>query len=155
MLINENSKLYAMAALKNKRATLATEIQGLEEQLAYRRKQLEHVDGCIAVFEPGFDPETIPRKYPKRVKLFRQGELNRLVLDALRNGQGKPLSTHQIAEAIRIAQGHEPSALPALAKRVRGNLQYLMRRETVAKLGKGTQAKWKLADGQLKLAMPS
>jgi hypothetical protein len=84
---------YALAALKNKRATLAGEIAELKKQLAWRVSQLDHVDACLTIFEPGFDVNALGIKRPrKRVKLFRQGELGRLIIDALRRA-GKPLST--------------------------------------------------------------
>lgn len=151
--MNENGNRYALAALKEKRASLAGEIESFKQQIAYREKQLEHVDACIGVFEPGANPEAIPNKRPaKRVKLFRQGELNRLILDALRQAHGKPQSTAQVVTAVLTAQGHQESARPALAPRVRGNLQYLSRgKGSVVKSGNARSTKWALAGDQLRL----
>ena len=57
------------------------------------------------------------------MKLFGGGELNRLILDALRRANGKPLSTPEIAEAIIEAKGYGHEAKPALVRRVRANLE--------------------------------
>ena len=82
--MNENGNQYALAALKDKRATLAGEIVDLKKQLAWRVSQLDHVDACLTIFEPGVDVGALGIKRPrKRVKLFRQGELGRLIIDAL------------------------------------------------------------------------
>ena len=82
--MNEAGNRYALAALKDRRATLAGEIVDLKKQLAWRVSQLDHVDACLTIFEPGFDIKAIGIKRPrKRVKLFRQGELGRLIIDAL------------------------------------------------------------------------
>src|SRR2546430_541499 len=83
--MKEKSNRYALAALKDRRATLAGEIYDLKRQLAWRQNQLDHVDACLTIFEPGFSIESIGVKRPrKRVKLYGQGELSRSILDALR-----------------------------------------------------------------------
>lgn len=151
--MNDKSNRYALAALKDKRASLAGEIAEMETKLRYWRDQLTHLDATIAVFEPDYQPSKRIKR-PRRVKLFRQGELNRLILDALRNAKGKPLSTKEVASAVMAAQGHDESARPALAPRVRTNLQYMARQNgSVAKLGDRRSAKWKLAGDQMALLL--
>ena len=143
--MNENGNCYALHALRDKRATLAGEIADLKKQLAWRVSQLDHVDACLTIFEPGFDPQKIGLKRPrKRVKLFRQGELGRLIIDALRRA-GKPLGTHDVVSALLVAGGYGESARPSLTTRVRGNLAYLERESKVAKSGKASTARWSLA----------
>ncbi len=58
MTDNELGNRYALHALRDKRATLAGEIADLKKQLAWRVSQLDHVDACLNIFEPGFDPQT-------------------------------------------------------------------------------------------------
>jgi hypothetical protein len=142
--MNENGNKYALAALKDKRATLAGEIKDLRAKLQYQVQQLDHVDATLTIFEPGFNVEKIGAKRPRRVKLFRQGELGRLIMDALRRGRG-PLSTAEIVTALLAATGHAESARPALAPRVRGNLAYHERRGSVVKSGRGMSVKWALS----------
>jgi len=143
--MNETGNKYALAALKDKRATLAGEVAQLRNKLAWAESQLKHLDATICIFEPGLDPESIPNKRPKkRVKLFRQGELGRLILDALRTSDG-PMRTQDIVSAILLAQGHEETARTALTPRVRANLQYLVNRAgAVSKIGGGGDARWAL-----------
>ena len=142
--MNENGNKYALAALKDKRASLAGEIKLMKTQLADRQEQLAHVDATIKILEPSYDVESIPLKRPlKRVKLFRHGELGRLIIDVLRRA-GKPLGTHVIVTGLMAAQGHDESARRALTPRIRGNLAYLQRRDMVEKQGSGASVKWAL-----------
>lgn len=136
---------YALSALKNKRAGIASEIVELERKLRHLRESLVHVDATILLLNPDANPEAIRTKRPVRnVKLFRQGELGRMIVDALRRAGGGPLSTRDIATAVMDAGGHDESARRALGPRVRGNLSYLHREKKVEKIGAGKVAAWRL-----------
>lgn len=137
---------YAIAALKNTRATLAAEIVQLERQLRHRKESLVHVDATLSLMDGDLDPSTLPKKRLKRVKLFRQGELNRLVRDALREA-GKPISAPEIVSYVLKAGGHDESARPTVGPRVRGSLAYLERRGEIAKSGEQKAARWSVASG--------
>ena len=145
--MNDLSNKYALAALKRKRAAFAGEILDYKKKIKWREEQLKHLDATIRVFEPDFDIESIPASRPqKRVKLFRQGELGRMLLDALRKAD-EPLSSREIAAEVIQAMGHSESSLPAMAQRVRSNLSYHEKQTgRVVKVGKGADAKWKLPD---------
>jgi hypothetical protein len=68
--------------------------------------------------------------------------LNRLIIDALRRADGKPLSTPKIADAIIAVKGYGHEAL---IRRVRANLSYLLRtRGAVDKIGERQTARWRL-----------
>jgi hypothetical protein len=83
----------------------------------------------------------------RRVKLFGGGELNRLIIDALRRANGKPLSIPAICDAIIAAKGYGQEAKHALIRRVRANLSYLLRhREAVEKIGNRMTARWLLSN---------
>lgn len=141
--MNDKGNRYALSALRNKRATIASEIVQLERQLRHRRESLGHVDATLRLLDPSIEPGAIPNKRPvKNITLFRQGELGRLILDALRTAEGKPLSTAAIVTAVLAAGGHGESARPSVAPRVRGNLAYLERRKKVRKTGSADGAKW-------------
>jgi hypothetical protein len=135
---------YALAALKRTRGLLATEIVQLEGQLRHRKAMLGHVDATLKLLDPSVFTDAIPRRRPKRIKLFRQGELGRMILDVLRNASG-PLPTAEIVASVIEAGGHGDGARTALAPRVRGNLAYLARRGKVFKTGNGQGARWRLA----------
>jgi hypothetical protein len=135
---------YALAALKDRRATLAGQIADYKKRLATAQMQLDHIDACLTIFEYEGDPAAIPNKRPRRrVKLFAQGELGQLIRDALRRA-GKPLGTHALVTALLEAGGHGESARASLAPRVRGNLAYLETRGAVTKTGRGMAVVWSL-----------
>jgi hypothetical protein len=143
--MNELGNRYALAALKDRRATLAGEIADLKKRLQVATTQLDHIDACLTIFEYQGDPAAIPAHRPRRrVKLFKQGELGRLILDALRRA-GKPLGTHQITTALLETGGYGESARPSLTPRVRGNLAYLERGRKFSKTGKLSASRWTLA----------
>src|SRR5687768_2329513 len=104
--MNEKGNRYAISALKNKRAALAAEIVQLERQVRHRKAALQNVDACLRLLDPTLPVEAIPNKrIVKHVNLFRQVELGRLIIGVLREAEGDPLSTPQIAEAIMTKGG--------------------------------------------------
>jgi hypothetical protein len=141
--MNEKGNRYSISALTNKRATLAGEIVQLERQIRSRKASLQHVDACLRLLDPTLTVEEIPnRRIVKHVNLFRQGELSRLVMDTLRDADGRPLRTLEIVAAIMEKQGIASEAHNALRVRVRSNLGYLERRGRAAKIGDRQSAKW-------------
>lgn len=135
---------YALSALRKRRATLASEIIELQRQVRARQASLGHVDATLKLLDPGYDAGTVkPRRIPKRVRLFRQGELGRLILGVLRDADGE-LSTGEIVSAIIKAGGHGEGARKAMGQRARANLAYLLRREKVVKTGEGNSVRWAL-----------
>lgn len=145
--MNDNSNRYALAALKDKRATLAAEIVQLEQQIRHRKELLVHVDATLQLLDPSISIDAIPAKrLRKRIKLFRQGELGRMILNALRIAE-RPLTTAEVATALLEAGGHGESARPTVTPRVRGNLSYLARQGKVIKSGDRKGARWALCCG--------
>jgi hypothetical protein len=119
--MNEKGSRYSLSALRDKRAVLAAEIVQLERQLRHRRESLGHVDATLKLLDPSYDAGSVhPKRLTKRVKLFRQGELGRLILGTLRGAEGKPMGTAAIVAAILAAGGHGAEARPAVMPRVRG-----------------------------------
>lgn len=143
--MNDRGNMYALAALKDKRAALSSEIIDLKRKIAARKVALEHVDATLRILDPDADPDRIrPKRIPKHVNIFRSGELSRLIIDTLRRG-GKPMSTQEIVTAICEAGGHGESGRKAMGQRVRANLAYQERRGKVRKEGSRTDARWRLA----------
>jgi hypothetical protein len=143
--MNEKGNRYALAALRDKRATLASEIVQLERQLRHRREMVVHVDATLRILDPSVDPNSIPTKRPpQRVKLFRQGELGRMIIDALRSANSEPLSSAQIVAEVVTIGGYGAGARLAMAPRVRSNLAYLEKRRKVTRTGRGQQTCWLL-----------
>lgn len=140
--MNEKGNRYALSALRDKRAVLASEIVQLERQLRHRKESISHVDATLRLLDPSIETDAIPTKRPvKRIKLFRQGELGRLILNTMRDADA-PISTQDITSAILMAGGHGESARPTVMPRVRGNLAYLQRRRKVIKTGSGKGVCW-------------
>lgn len=91
--MNDLSNKYAMAALKERRASIAGLITDYEQRLGRLRQSLSHIDGTLRLFDDGIEPDAIaPKKPYKRVMLFGHGELNRLIFSAMRKAEGRPLS---------------------------------------------------------------
>ncbi len=142
--MNENGNRYALAALKDKRGTLASEIVLAERKLKHLRESLVHVDATLQLLDPSNCPGDIPNKRPrKRITLFRQGELARTIRDALRVA-GKPIPAADIVTYLITAGGLGKDARTALQQRVRGNLAYLERKGEVVKKGEQREALWRL-----------
>jgi hypothetical protein len=143
--MENSSNKYALAALKEKRATLAGEIVSLKKQIEWKQEALLHLDASIAIFEPGYDLKRIrPKRVKTTVRLFNQGELGRLILDALRSA-GRPMTTIEVVTAVLALTGNDEKARPALRGRVRSCLQYLHKeRRTVNRSGEKRETRWAL-----------
>lgn len=136
---------YALAALKNKRGTIAAEIMQLERQLRHRKDMLMHVDATLRLLDPSIEVEDIPRKRPpKNINLFRSGELSRLVVDAIRRNGGSA-NIKEITTALLVLGGHGEEARRVITLRVRSNLAYQVRKGKVVKEGEGRAARWRLS----------
>jgi hypothetical protein len=140
---NEKGNRYAIAALKDRRATMAGEIIQMKEGIRYRDEQLTHMDAVLRELDPSYRADTLPPKRLRRVKLFGSGELNRLIADALRRAE-KPLGSADIAASIVETKGYGRESIHALTRRVRANLSYLLRGKPVVKTGLRTTARWEL-----------
>ena len=96
----------------------------------------------MKLLDPDYDSGTVrPERIPQRIRLFRQGELARLILGTLRDADGE-LSTREIVTAVMRAGGHGEGARKAMGQRVRGNLTYHERRGRIIKSGNGPGARW-------------
>jgi hypothetical protein len=129
--------------LKDRRATMAGEIVQMKEGIAYREEQLSHLDAVLRELDPSCRADTLPPKRLRRVKLFGNGELNRLIAGALRRAE-KPLASSDIADAIVEAEGYGRDSIHALTRRVRANPSYLLRNKRVVKTGDRRTARWTL-----------
>jgi hypothetical protein len=139
--MDEAATRFTLTTLQKKRASLAGEIDDFKRKIAHRETALAHVDAVLRLLAPDANPATIPSRRPRRVKLFRQGQLGRMILGILRKAEG-PLSTDAIVARI-ISENRLPSeARKALGARVRSNLAYQAKIGRVAKSDSGTKARW-------------
>ncbi|CAN5499029.1 hypothetical protein BH10PSE7_BH10PSE7_44690 [soil metagenome] len=138
---------YAIPALKEKRAQIAGRVISLKKQIARHVKELANLDATISLFDPSYKVGSIkPRNARNRSKLFKQGELGRLILDALRMAQGTPLATREVVAAVGVAIGQPEATHHVLAHSVRANLAYQERRKETARVGKGKEVRWELRE---------
>ena len=144
--MNHKGNKYAIHALKQKRAVIASEIVQLERQLRHKRENLVHVDATLAILDPDVNPDSIPNKrIIKHVNIFRSGELSRLIMTVFRNSDGQPLSTREIVDAVMREHGVGEEARQGIRPRVRTSLAYQVKRGKIMKIGNGTTARWRLA----------
>ena len=142
--MNENGNRYALAALRERRASIDGEIKECERKLRYLREALGHLDATLSLFDPDGDPKAITAKRPYRhVKLFGSGKLNRLVMDALRREAG-PMTTAEIVASIVKELGYGDDAAKGISHRVRANLSYLAKNGRIVKEGERETARWSL-----------
>ena len=63
--MNEKGNRSAIAALKDRRATMAGEIVQMKEGIRYREEQLTHLDATLRVLDPEYRADSIA---PKRLR---------------------------------------------------------------------------------------
>lgn len=142
--MNENGNRYAVAALKERRASIDGEIKQCRDKLRYLTDALVHIDATLSLFDPSGDPKTIVAKRPyRRVKLFGAGKLNWLILEAMRKSD-RPMSTPEIVAAIVTELDYGADAAKGMTHRVRANLTYLAQAKRVVKEGDRFTARWSL-----------
>lgn len=143
--MENQTNLYAQAALRERRAICSGEITTLERRVRHLRESLVQIDTTIRMFDPDADPSKIPATKPyKRVKPFEAGKLNWMILSVLRKAE-KSMAISEVGNAIIQEQKFGPEAAKGLRNRVRANLLYLTKvREQTVKAGDRETAKWKL-----------
>jgi hypothetical protein len=98
---------YGLAALVEKRAELAGEIRAAEERLEQLRSDVLHVDAVIRLMSPDYRTDAIvPKRRRQRADWFGNGELLRLILDALRRA-GEPLTAKEVSLVIIERKGFD------------------------------------------------
>ena len=66
---------YAIAALKDRRATLAGDIQSYKQSIVDREELLSHLDATLRALDPSYRADTVAPKKLRRVKLFGRGRV--------------------------------------------------------------------------------
>lgn len=150
---HDSNDQEALSALNYKRGTLVREISQLRQQISARQAALYHVDACIRLLDPRHRSLNFIVKSNRRRRgvtpnrLFGHGELGRLILDALRRAEGKPLAAAEIVTAVLEAIGKPEEARRIVASRVRNNLAHLTRRHTITPETRNGKRVWLLSSG--------
>jgi len=144
--MNDNGNKYALAALRERRAEVDGQFRDCERRIRYLRECLVHLDGTLKLFDPDGTPADIKAKRPyKKVKLFANGKLSRIVRDALRKSD-RPMSTKEVTAALVAELGYGPDAGKGMTNRVRATLAYLTGAGAVRKIGEREGATWALRE---------
>jgi hypothetical protein len=98
---------YAVEALKRKRAEITGEIARCQALIGTRAKELEHIDGVLAILVPDFVREAIlPKVFVPPSSWSKRGEMSRVLLNILRTAK-EPLTTREIASMVIQQRGLE------------------------------------------------
>lgn len=145
---------HVVSALKQKRAAVTREMQGLERRLGELRAALVHLDGSMRLFaeedisEPADGP-ALTAPVSRLPSVMPRGDMTRLVLHALRGavgGQSLSRITEAVATAIGVA-AEDRKTLTVLSERVRNALYRLRDRGAAEASRDGALILWRLADG--------
>ena len=141
----DNRNRYVTAALKERRAVLAGELQQLRSQATLKVEALAHVDAVLAMFAPEVDPNAIPARRTPPDNPFCVPHAARRILAILRR-RGEPMSTQDVAGTLIAELGFGLEAAASVAQRCRIALRDLSKgeRAQVLKTGYRTGAMWSL-----------
>jgi hypothetical protein len=141
---------HVISSLREKRALVAGLIEKLERKLEQHRADLTHIDGVLRLFQPDRDPGEIKpkRTYANRTRYFARNELSRLCADALREANGSPMKTDEIAGQVMAIKGFDAADAilrKAISERVLLVMRAFRKRGTVEQIGLGRGVRWKIA----------
>ena len=112
---------YAVEALKRKRAEITGEIARSQAQLEKLARDLEHIDGVLAILAPEFVQEAVlPKVFTPPKSWSKRGEMSRTVLSILRTAK-EPMTTREIAGLVMQKRGlpdPDPASLNIMTRRV-------------------------------------
>jgi len=140
---------HCLSGLVAKHAELAGEIEALEARIDQLRADLIHLHAAILIMDPNADPAAIEPRRPNRrgCVWFGHGELGRLILDVLREAQGRPLTGAGVARRVMEPRGLDPADRVAL-RRVEGMVGPGLRRQegrnTVERVANGRGLAWRV-----------
>lgn len=144
----------AVNALRNLRARIAGEIAMHGREIERLRTELIHLDATLRLFDPETDPNAVPSLhcFPKRTEWFARGEVTRRTYEAIRD-EGA-ISPRELAKRAMAEKG-----ISETDKKVRKdiaalftNVAYnLTQRGKLVKIGRGPDARWKLASDEPEL----
>jgi hypothetical protein len=142
---------HVVSALREKRAKVAGCIARLERQLDQHRADLSHIDGVLRLFEPDHDLEAIKpkRTYVRRTRYFARNEFSRLIVDSLREADGRAVSGDEITNQVLAAKSFDAADTvmrATLRKQALTMLRAYRKRGVVEQTGLGHGVRWKLAD---------
>jgi hypothetical protein len=153
-LPSPNEQPITVNALRRMRSKIAGEIEMHTRELDRLRATLVHIDATLWLFDPKTDPNDIPalRRYPRRTEWFARGEVTRRLYEALRiDGVIWPREVARRAMADKDISEADPKIAQEVIATFAHVAAYLTRRGKLVKIGKGADARWKLAPDEPEL----
>jgi len=127
---------HVISALKAKQEEIKKRISNLQKEIKVCRDELEAVTKTLRVFEP------TPRTGGNR--LFRRGDVPRLIFDALReNPEG--LDADQLSAIVIEEEGFDPEMAATIRQRCMMAMNRFVDRGQVLKERRGLERVWRLA----------
>lgn len=137
---------HAVSALVTLRATIAGQIDALQDQLREAMISIDHVDATLRMFAPDMDLDEIrPKPLPPRHYAFK-GQVTRAILAMLRSDgamDAKAITIRLMAE--RELNPNDKALAKAMQKRIGAALRNLRERQLVtSSQGHGGLLLWSL-----------
>ena len=110
------AKPHVTTALIAQRAELPGEFAEAARRLEALRQSIEHVDHVLALFGYGRDPDAVPPHYKRPPRMFRNGQLKRMIYDVKRECPELAHAGPIAAEIVRRMGWHAGN--PAVEKPV-------------------------------------
>jgi hypothetical protein len=130
------AETHVVSGLRAKQEEIRRRISMLKREIAAHQSELEAIRKTLLIFEP--------RKNDGGNRLFRKGDLPRLIFDALR-GNREGLDVDQLAGIVAEREGFDASDFAAVRKRCLMALYRQLDRGQVAKDRRGSARVWKIA----------
>jgi hypothetical protein len=140
------SESHVVSGLVAKFTKLSTEANHLRLVVLQMESDMDILAATIKMFSPEMDLRSLPpKRYRSSHKVFRQGESGRLILDVLREADGGPLDTLEIAKRIAQAKQLEEAQVNMVRDTVLDALRRAERKGLVRQSGrKGIALLWEL-----------
>jgi hypothetical protein len=148
-MTDRETHTVAANALVAKRADILFEIGELERKVDRLRTELVHLDAVLRMFRPDFKVEGLPVRHrrPTKSPYFAHGEMTKRIFDTMRGSDS--VASADIALAAMRDKGLNPDTDPVtrtdFVRRVTLQLNDMVRKGKVNKIGRGRTMRWKLA----------
>ena len=121
---------HVISALVKKRGELAGELAEIDKRRREIAGRMDHVDHVLTMFGYGDDPKAIPARRKHSWRIFKHGQLRRLICDIRREKPELSINREIAAEIMRRLQwGLENQVLlTSVVEKVKDARKVIMRR---------------------------
>jgi hypothetical protein len=95
---------HVITALVKKRGELAGELAEIDKRRREIAARISHVDSTLAMFGYGDDPKAIPARRKQTGRIFKRGQLRRLIYDLHRERPDLAVNRDIAVEVLRRLQ---------------------------------------------------